>query len=281
MHDSGWNKFENAVDSVASDVADVVKDVGETLVSDLASVGNAMFHDTGSTLSVLGGLALVVGGLGEEAGGALLDATGVGAALGIPINVAAGAQIAVGVSIAGAGMANILNDASGPDRVNMTSDGSGGGGGEWDPAEADHTKPSGQADPNAKPRGKPEPISKKDDATTIRAKGREVDSAETLAKQGYDVEQRPATLPNGKNPDFRIEGKVFDNYAPTAKNPRSIYDAVQKKVDKGQTDRVVVNLGDSDADLGALRSQFHSWPMNDLKEVIVIDREGNIVHLYP
>jgi len=40
-------------------------------------------------------------------------------------------------------------------------------------------------------------------------------------------------------------------------------------------------LRDSDADLGALRQQFHSWPKEGLKEVMVIDREGNVVHLYP
>ncbi|MBY8343278.1 hypothetical protein LXH13_27480 [Streptomyces spinosirectus] len=281
MHDSRWDKFDNAVDSVVSGVGGFLEDVGMTAVSDLASLGNAMIHDPGSTASVALGLALTVMGAGEEAGGVLLDATGIGAALGIPINVAAAAQIAVGVSLAGAGMASIASDAAGPNRVDMTSDGSGGGGGgDWDAAEADRTKPSGQPDPNAQPRGKPESLSKNDDAETVRAKGRERHSADTLAKQGYDVEQTPGTI-NGKNPDFRIEGKVFDNYAPTAKNPRSIWTAVQKKVDAGQTDRVVLNLGDSDADLGAVRSQFHSWPMNGLKEVVVIDRAGNVVHLYP
>ncbi|MET7380129.1 hypothetical protein ABZT08_15155 [Streptomyces sp. NPDC005526] len=281
MHDSGWDKFDDAVDSVVSDVGDFLKEVGMTVVSDLASLGNAMAHDPGSAASVVLGLALTVAGAGEEVAGGLLDCTVVGAALGIPINVAAAAQMAVGVSIAGAGMANILNDAAGPDRVQMSSDGSGGGGGgDWDPAAAERTKPSGQADPNARPRGKPESLSKNDDAETVRAKGREVHSADTLAKQGYDVEQTPGTI-NGKNPDFRIEGKVFDNYAPTAKNPRSIWTAVQKKVDAGQTERVVLNLGDSDADLGALRSQFQNWPMGGLKEVMVIDRAGNVVHLYP
>lgn len=281
MHDTRWDKFGNAVDSVVSEAGNVLKDMGEMLVSDLASIGNAMLHDPGSTASVVLGLALAVAGAGEEAGGVLLDATGIGAALGIPINVAAAAQIAAGISIAGAGMTNIINDAAGPDRVNMTSDGTGGGGGDWDPAaEVDRTKPSRTPDPDATPRGKPESLSKNDDAETVRAKGREVHSADTLAKAGYDVEQTPGTI-NGKNPDFRIEGKVFDNYAPTAKNPRSIWSAVQKKVDSGQTERVVLNLGDSDADLGALRSQFQSWPMNGLKEVMVIDRAGNIVHLYP
>ncbi|MCH5674224.1 putative T7SS-secreted protein [Streptomyces gilvus] len=282
MHDSGWDKFDHAVDSVVSGVGDFLEDVGMTVVSDLASLGNAMIHDPGSTASVVLGLGLTVLGAGEEAGGVLLDATGIGAALGIPINVAAAAQIAVGVSLAGAGMASIVSDAAGPDRVDMTSDGSGGSaGGDWDTAaEADRTKPSGEPDPTAQPRGRPESLSKNDDAETIRAKGRERHSADTLARQGYDVEQTPGTI-NGKNPDFRVEGKVFDNYAPTAKNPRSIWTAVQKKVDAGQTDRVVLNLGDSDADLGALRSQFQSWPMNGLKEVMVIDREGNVVHLYP
>jgi hypothetical protein len=282
MHDSGWDRVGDTVDNVVSGVGDVLKEVGETLVSDLASIGNAMVHDLPSTLSVLGGLALAVAGAGEEAGGVLLDATGIGAVLGIPINVAAAAQIAAGLSMAGIGAANIMNDAAGPDRVDMTSDGpSGGGGGDWDTAaKADRTKPSRDPDPQAQPRGKPESLSKNDDNETIRAKGREVHSAETLAKQGYDVEQTPGTI-NGKNPDFRIEGKVFDNYAPTAKNPRSIWTAVQKKVDAGQTDRVVLNLGDSDADLGALRSQFQSWPMNGLKEVMVVDRAGNVIHLYP
>ncbi|MEV7324634.1 putative T7SS-secreted protein [Streptomyces sp. NPDC093970] len=282
MHDSGWDEFGNAVDSIASDMGDFLKDAGEVVVSDLASLGNAMLHDAGSTLSVLGGLALVAGGLGEEAGGVLLDATGIGAALGIPINVAAAAQIAVGVSLAGAGLAGIVNDATGPDRVDMTSDGSGGGGGDWDPAaEADRTKPSGQPDPDARPRGKPESLSKKDDSETIRAKGREVHSAETLAKQGYDVEQSPGRRPNGTKPDFRIEGQIFDNYAPTTSSPRSIWTAVETKVDKEQTERVVLNLGDSNADMGALRKQFNDWPKAGLKEVLVIDREGNIVHLYP
>jgi len=283
MHDSRWDKFENTVDSFVSGAESALKDVGLTVLSDLASIGNAMLHDPGSLASVVLGLGLAVAGAGEEIGGVLLDATGIGAALGIPINVAAAVQIAAGLSLAGAGMANIMHDAAGPDRVNMTSDGSGGGGGgDWDPAaSADRTKPTGEPDPDAQPRGKPESLSKNDDAETIRAKGREVHSAETLAKQGYDVEQSPGKMPNGTKPDFRIEGKIFDNYAPTSDNPRSIWRAVEKKVDKGQTERVVLNLGDSNADLGALRQQFQSWPKEGLKEVMVVDREGNIVHLYP
>ncbi|MFJ3706824.1 putative T7SS-secreted protein [Streptomyces sp. NPDC090053] len=282
MHDSRWDRMSHALDSFLSGVESVAKDVGETVVSDLASFGNAMLHDAGSTAAVVGGLALAVAGVGEEGAGVLLDVTGIGALLGVPLNVAAAVQIAGGLSMAGVGMSNIARDAAGPDRVDMTSDGSkGGGGGDWDTsAEGGRTSPSREPDPDAEPRGRPESLSKNDDAETIRAKGRERHSADTLAKAGYDVEQSPGTV-NGKNPDFRIEGKVFDNYAPTAKNPRSIWSAVQRKVDSGQTQRVVLNLGDSSADLGALRSQFHDWPVGGLEEVTVIDGEGNIIHLYP
>ncbi|KPI00390.1 hypothetical protein OK074_5823 [Actinobacteria bacterium OK074] len=285
MHDSTWDKVEHAVGDAVDGAGEVLEEVGETVVSDLASVGRAMADDLGSTLSVLGGIGLVVTGAGEEIGGGLLDATGLGAAIGVPINVAAAAQIGVGLTMAGAGAANIMQDAAGADRVNMTSDGDGGGGGggDWDTAdEYPGTKPSGEPNPNAKPRGNPEKISKNDDPTTIRAKGREVHSAETLAKQGYDVEQKPGIQANDRDPDFRIEGEIFDNYAPTSNKPRAIWSGVEEKVvEKKQTERVVLNLGDSDVDVGALRAQFHNWPMDGLKEVMVIDREGNVVHLFP
>lgn len=52
-------------------------------------------------------------------------------------------------------------------------------------------------------------------------------------------------------------------------------------MEDGQTDRVVVNLADSSADVGKLRSQLHDWPIDGLKEVIVIDKQGNVLHLYP
>lgn len=43
----------------------------------------------------------------------------------------------------------------------------------------------------------------------------------------------------------------------------------------------MLNLADSPADLGAMRAQLHDWPVDGLKEVIAIDKLGNILHLYP
>jgi hypothetical protein len=72
-------------------------------------------------------------------GGLVLDATGIGAVLGVPAGVVSAAAIAGGLGLAAAGLGTIAQDAAGPDRVDMTSDGGGGGGGgDWStPEEGD------------------------------------------------------------------------------------------------------------------------------------------------
>jgi len=102
----------------------------------------------------------------------------------------------------------------------------------------------------------------------------------TLARQGYDIEQNP-TVPGAKHPDYRIEGQVFDNYAPSSDNARNIADTIERKVVNGQTDRVVLNLTDTPVDLEIVRAQLRDWPIEGLNEVIVIDRQGNVLPLYP
>ncbi|WP_406444078.1 hypothetical protein OHB14_34630 [Streptomyces sp. NBC_01613] len=280
MHDSGWDKFDNAVDSVVSGAEDVIKDVGITVVEDLASIGNAMLHDAGSTASVVFGLGLAVAGAGEEAGGVLLDATGIGAALGIPINVAAAVQIGAGLTMAGAGLSNILQDAAGPDRVNMNSDGSGGGGGgDWDPAgEGDRTTPSKTPSDDAQPGGRRTEL----DGSTEKRRGlqRENEAADQLAKAGYDVEQNPE-VPGPKEPDYRVEGKIFDGYSPTTGNDDAVFKEIKKKVREKQADRIVLNLADSPVDTAALRARLARRPIEDLKEVLIVDKSGNIIPFYP
>ncbi|ENK9962541.1 hypothetical protein AB4G05_005170 [Salmonella enterica] len=58
-----------------------------------------------------------------------------------------------------------------------------------------------------------------------RAIWRENESAIILSQRGYNVEQNPS-VPGIKNPDFKINGEVFDNIAPTTSNVRNIYDRV-------------------------------------------------------
>jgi hypothetical protein len=139
LHDSRWEKISNSVGNALSDVGHFLEDAGEVVVSDLASIGNAMAHDVGAVMEVLGGIGLATLGAGGELGGLVLDATGIGAVLGVPAGVVSAAAIAGGLGLATAGLGTIARDAAGPDRVNMSSDAGGGrGGGDWStPAEGD------------------------------------------------------------------------------------------------------------------------------------------------
>ncbi|MBV9026657.1 MAG: hypothetical protein JO362_23310 [Streptomycetaceae bacterium] len=128
LHDSGWDEFKADVGSVVSGAGHIAEDVGLTVLSGLASFGNAALHDPGSLAAVAGGLGLMVLGAGGEVGGTLVACTGVGVIPGAAIDVFSAGMIASGVGMAGLGLASIASDAAGPDRVDMTSQGSGGGG---------------------------------------------------------------------------------------------------------------------------------------------------------
>ena len=159
-----------------------------------------------------------------------------------------------------------------PDDPNRPPDPTGGGG--------DHTQPSRDPDPNAEPGGRPTRIPGNESPENKLSLQRENESAATLARQGYDIEQNP-TVPGNKNPDYHIEGQIFDNVAPTTDSARNIAGRIEEKIDDRQTDRVVLNLADSAVDLDAMRAQLRDWPIEGLQEVIVIDKQGNVQHFYP
>lgn len=148
------------------------------------------------------------------------------------------------------------------------------------PLRATCTIPSRPADPSAQPRGTPARIRAQDDAVTTRSLIRENESAQILARAGYDVEQRPPALPNGKQPDYIIEGQVFDNYAPSGSNPRNIASKIQQKVDSGQTSRNALNLDDSAVPLNDLRQQLKDYPVAGLQEIIVV-KNGQVIPFFP
>ncbi|RZK44462.1 MAG: hypothetical protein EOO61_03730 [Hymenobacter sp.] len=110
---------------------------------------------------------------------------------------------------------------------------------------------------------------------------RENESADILAQAGYDVEQNPLSPNPPKKPDYRIEGKIFDNYAPTSSSPRNIWSNTGTKVEEEQTTRVVLNLRGSKVDVPALTKQFQTYPIPKLEEVIIITKDGGISHLLP
>jgi Contact-dependent growth inhibition CdiA C-terminal domain len=85
-----------------------------------------------------------------------------------------------------------------------------------------------------------------------------------------------------KNPDYLIEGHVFDCYAPSAAKPvRGIWDEVLEKVREGQTQRVVVDLRPWRGDMAALRRQFGDWPIGGLKELVAVTTGGGITQVLP
>ena len=111
------------------------------------------------------------------------------------------------------------------------------------------------------------------DAATTRSLIRENESASILANNGYKVEQNPQ-VPGSKNPDYRVNGEIFDNYAPSTSSVRNAWSEMDKKVARGQADHVVVNLADSSITPAALREQLTNYPIAGLKQVIVIDKSG-------
>lgn len=89
--------------------------------------------------------------------------------------------------------------------------------------------------------GEPTPINPNDDDTTRRAIQRENESAQILAGRGFDVVQNPVVA-GPMNPDYLINGEVYDHYAPSTDSPRNIWSEVQGKVERGQTNNVVISL---------------------------------------
>ncbi|MBN1174042.1 MAG: hypothetical protein JXA67_17850 [Micromonosporaceae bacterium] len=115
-----------------------------------------------------------------------------------------------------------------------------------------------------------------------------------LAGRGYRVHQNPApqevadarartgeTGDPASRPDYLVEGRVFDCYAPRpSTSVRSVWNGVAKKVRHQQTQRVVLNLHDWDDDPEALRQQFAAWPIPDLKEVLAVIPDHNITPIW-
>ncbi|HRI50558.1 MAG TPA: hypothetical protein PLW65_10285 [Pseudomonadota bacterium] len=140
---------------------------------------------------------------------------------------------------------------------------------------SDRTLPSRPPDPNAVPRGSAE-FQKGADAEQTRALQLQDEAAHSLARNGYDVLRKPPGKANGRNPDYQIEGRYFDCYSPNNSKPRNIWTGVRTKVKDEQVDRVVINLDNSSVDISALRKQFETWPIENLREVIFL-KNGNIL----
>jgi hypothetical protein len=136
------------------------------------------------------------------------------------------------------------------------------------------TQSTGQS--GGKPTGKPAPEIGSHKHTHFR----ENKSAKILAAYGYQVEQNPGTLSNGKNPDYKIEGKYFDCLSPETDNIEQIRKGISRKVKSGQINIIILNLDDSRFEAIDIIVLLLRKPKEGLKEVIAI-KNGKITHIFP
>lgn len=125
------------------------------------------------------------------------------------------------------------------------------------------------------------PVTKMESGMTkenIRSLNRENESAKILSQSGFYVEQNPSVAGN-KNPDYRINGEIFDHYAPKSSSVRNIWTEVKGKIDEGQTTNVVINISDTKVSMKALQNQFSKWPVLGMDKLIIIDKSGNAIRV--
>jgi filamentous hemagglutinin len=115
---------------------------------------------------------------------------------------------------------------------------------------------------------------------------RENESADILVENGYHVEQNPLTtaddnIRKGKQPDYRLNGEIFDNYAPNQKaDVEQIRNEISRKVKRGQRYRVVLNLEDSQVPIKDIEIMFKiRKPVFNLQQLIIINN-GQILELF-
>ncbi|HEX5749903.1 MAG TPA: hypothetical protein VFZ09_26970 [Archangium sp.] len=129
--------------------------------------------------------------------------------------------------------------------------------------------------------GRPSRPGPKADDETRRGITRENESARVLADNGYHVDQNPTPRRNGKEPDYKIDGEYADCMAPSTSSARNIAGRIKKeKVERGQADRIILNLDDSTVTIDAMKKQLLDWPIPGLKQVIAI-KDGKVILLFP
>jgi hypothetical protein len=143
------------------------------------------------------------------------------------------------------------------------------------------------------PTGQPTRIRPGEDESVRRSLTAENEVAVLLTRLGYRLRQNPAkpevstararTGDSGnpeKDPDYLLEDHVFDCYSPDEmKAVRGIASEVQRKVERGQTQRVVLDLRSWRGDYAALRKQFDDWPIAGLRELVAVTPAGTVIEI--
>jgi hypothetical protein len=117
----------------------------------------------------------------------------------------------------------------------------------------------------------------------------ENEAADALANRGFKVHQladgelspaemRMRGLTPGKNPDFLIEGKVYDAYSPEG-GLSAVYSGIKDKVASGQSTNIVLNLGRTSASRAEIENYLRQNPVANVEEVLIIGRDGSVGRL--
>ena len=85
---------------------------------------------------------------------------------------------------------------------------------------------------------------------------------------------RAEGLKETKDPDLLIENRVFDTYTPEEDDAGSVRNGIKKKIDEGQTHRVVVDLRRTTQTEASVRAALRADPVEGLREVIIVTEEG-------
>ena len=108
---------------------------------------------------------------------------------------------------------------------------------------------------------------------------RQNDSANVLAREGYDIEHNHDIRPNGTQPDYKISGEYVDHVNPRTNNVEQARTALSRKVPK-QAERVVMRLDDTNLSVQDVQGILQRKPIADLKEVIFI-KDGAVTSFVP
>jgi hypothetical protein len=114
LKDGFWDKFDNVVGdvlSVAGHILDAIGNFLEDLGYTLLNILQVLFSPNSilSLLSTALGLLMMVAAVGGEIGGTALDITGIGALVGVPVNVLSAGLFVSGGALAVAGMGAWMN----------------------------------------------------------------------------------------------------------------------------------------------------------------------------
>jgi hypothetical protein len=144
------------------------------------------------------------------------------------------------------------------------------------------TEPSHAPDLSRRPVNEPDPTSKPGKHGDIQS---ENEAAVVLARAGYEIEQNPPPKPNGKEPDYFIEGDYWDCYTVRTDNPervrKSIKDKANPKSGNVQADRIILNFDGARTGVQTsvtpevVEALLQRKPIHGLKEVKVI-KDGHV-----